>query len=113
MTAFYNYLKEGCSEVGVSFLSQVGRDQQEEVALLCARGSLDWTLGEISALKQLSSIGIDFPGKQLHPHSWRCLKDKLQWHFRTCCYGGCVSAGLTVQLDDQRAFYSINGSIIL
>lgn len=46
----YKFVKEGCSEVGVSLPSkqEIG---QEEMALSCDRGGLDWTLGKVSSEK--------------------------------------------------------------
>ncbi|KAK4815771.1 hypothetical protein QYF61_007189 [Mycteria americana] len=45
------------------------------MASSCARGGLDWILGNFSSLKGLSSIGTGCPGKWLSRHPWRYLKD--------------------------------------
>lgn len=46
----YKFLKEDCSEVGVSLPSKQAIGQ-EEMALSCDRGGLDWALGKVSSEK--------------------------------------------------------------
>ena len=48
----YNSLKRGFSELGVSLFTQVTAIGQEVMALSCARGGSDWTLGQISSKKE-------------------------------------------------------------
>ncbi|KAK4816806.1 hypothetical protein QYF61_023493 [Mycteria americana] len=73
LIALYNCLKGGCREVG-SVSSPSDREKvigQEEMASSCARGGLDWILGNFTSLKGLSSIGPGCPGKWLSRHPWR------------------------------------------
>jgi len=48
LIALCNYLKGGCSRVGVTKEQAIG---QGEVALSCIRGGLDWISGKISLLR--------------------------------------------------------------
>ena len=71
----YNYLKGGCSEVGVGLFSQVTSNRTRGNGLKLCRGCLDWILGKISSLKEWSGIGTGCPGRWVSPHPWRCLKN--------------------------------------
>jgi len=61
LIALYNSLKGGCSEACVGLFSQVTSDRMRGNGFHLHRGSLYWTLGKISLLKEWSGIGIGFP----------------------------------------------------
>lgn len=70
---FHNHLKRGWSWVGLK--QQMTR--QGEITSYCARGGLDWILGQISSWKGLSTIGIGCPGNCPESPHWRHLKMQM------------------------------------
>jgi len=80
---------------------------QQETALNCTRGSLNWVLGKNSSLKRLSSIGTGCPGKRLSHHPWRYLKNVWMWLLGTWFSGGLGSVRLTFGPHDLKDLFQL------
>ncbi|KAK4809894.1 hypothetical protein QYF61_023381 [Mycteria americana] len=105
LIALYNGLKGGCREVGSVSSPRSQVTGREEMASSCARGDLDWILGNFTSPKGLSSIGPGCPGQWWSRHPWRYLKAVWMRCLGTWCSGGLGSVRFTVGLHDLKGLF--------
>ncbi|KAK4832491.1 LOW QUALITY PROTEIN: hypothetical protein QYF61_023538, partial [Mycteria americana] len=93
LIALYNYLKGGCREVGVGLFSQqvIG---QEEMASSCARGGLDWILGNFFFTERVIKHWNRLPREVVESPSLEVFKRRLDEVLR----------------DMKKHYYHIEGS---
>ncbi|PKU40957.1 hypothetical protein llap_8743 [Limosa lapponica baueri] len=68
LITLYNYLKGGCSKVGVSLFSQVTRDWMRGNSLMLCHGKLRLDIRKKFFTRRVESIGTGCPRKWLNRH---------------------------------------------
>jgi len=96
--------------VGVSLFSQVAAIKQDVMVIPWCNLRPSRVSGNISSLKEWSSIGTGCPRKRGSAYSWRHSRNMQMLHLGTQLIGH-GDDGLTVGLDNLTGLFQLNDSV--